>query len=239
MHINTETNFLAKANLKIIKITGANSEKTPPTDGGVQLFRSWSHLEMASVLSGWYAGYHHHHNAAQAAAGYHNLFNIANFIEYEPYPKRRKLENAAAHQKAAAAYGRYMHQHQAANGGDDFELTHKEVSRVNSSLYRPYTHQESTSNVKKSTKYLQENGSLGGKGSNHHHSQQLHDRLMFNGDHELHNHQGDGDHESQQDADAGKMTMDKIFPEILSMIFNKLDIQSLGRAAQVGTFYDL
>ena len=223
---------------KIAKITGTSSDKTPPTGGGVQLFRSWSHLEMASVLSGWYAGYHHH-NAA-AAASYHNLFNIANFIEYEPYPKRRKLDHKTAAAAAAVAYGRYHHQgNVAAEGGAaDFELSHKEVSRANSSLYRPYTHDSLNSNGvnggKKSSKYLQDNvpGGKGGHGAGHgHHG---HDRLML-GHEELDQECGHEDELAAQVQDQGKYTMENLFPEILSLIFNKLDIQSLGRAAQVLT----
>ena len=76
----------------------------------VQLFRSWSHIDMASVLSGWY--------------GY-NIFNIANFIEYEPYPKRRKLDKQNAYRGVEAA--------------GDYELTHKDCSRVQGPvIYRPF-----------------------------------------------------------------------------------------------------
>ena len=184
-----------------VKITGGGvSDKTATNGGGVQLFRSWSHLDMASVLSGWY--------------GY-NLFNIANFIEYEPYPKRRKLElhkNASA----AAAYHRGISGYELQNS--DYELTHKEVKRVNSSLYRPY----SEASKAKASKYGQQE-------SAHHQA----DRRLDEGSEEEDSCEIE---EVEQDADT-RITIDNLYPEILCMIFKKLDIQSLGRAAQVFIFF--
>ena len=223
--------------------------------GGVQLFRSWAHLDMASVLSGWYAGYHHHHNAAAAqAAGYHNLFNsIANFIEYEPYPKRRKVDHHHHHHHknggaavAAAAYGYavdfqdYHHHHH------HHELTHKEArgagsgaAGINSSgsLYRPYTTVQQQQDAAVAAKAAKSKTSkFQDSTSTYHHHGSISDTvgsadgLLLSAD-ELHEASTPADEAERQDA--GRITFDHLFPEILCLIFSKLDIQSLGRAAQV------
>jgi len=130
---------------------------------------------MASVLSGWY--------------GY-NLFNIANFIEYEPYPKRRKLDKTNTYRAVEQS-------------GCDYELTHKECSsRVPANgIYRPFTELP--------------HGKLKKRSSEKQKPEVVHI-----------------EEEEVEEAD-GRVNINNLFPEILCLIFQKLDLQTKGRAAQV------
>ena len=170
---------------------------------------------MASVLSGWY--------------GY-NLFNIANFIEYEPYPKRRKLDNnkaggggyrgieAAASGQAAAAVG-------------DYELSHKEpgnragmvgsggsrsVGQVGraGAIYRPYI--DNISHIP----------------HKHHHKHAKKDHLLKQKVVEV----VEVEEEEEVEPEGGRTTIANLFPEVLCLIFEKLDLSSKGRVAQVNEF---
>ena len=148
-----------------------------------QLFRSWSQLDMASVLSGWY-GYNIHHN----------IFNVANFIEYEPYPKRRKLDKSNSYRTTEQAYEQ------------EYELVHRDsASRVkkHNVAYRPYSDLQHNVKQKPSKKSYSKSDS------------QIKTRVK--------------NEEEPQDG----TTIDNIFPEILCLIFETLDLQSKGRAAQV------
>jgi len=134
---------------------------------------------MASVLSGWY--------------GY-NLFNIANFIEYEPYPKRRKLDKPGYRGVEAC-------------GQADYELTHKDPhSRIpQGGIYRPYVDNSHIHHHKQKAKKDQ-------------HKQKVVEVVEVE--------------EEEAEVD-GRTTIDNLFPEVLCLIFQKLDRQSKGRAAQV------
>lgn len=148
-----------------------------------QLFRSWSQLDMASVLSGWY-GYNIHHN----------IFNVANFIDYEPYPKRRKLDKSNNYRTTEQAYEQ------------EYELVQRDSSsRVKNHRvsYRPYSDLQHTVKQKPSKKSYSKSDS------------QIKTRVK-------------NDEEPQDGT-----TIDNLFPEILCLIFEKLDLQSKGRAAQV------
>ena len=145
----------------------------------VQLFRSWAQLDMASVLTGWY--------------GY-NIFNIANFIEYEPYPKRRKLDK--------------QNQYRATDSSNqEYELTHK----VPTAIYRPY----SDSTLKHKSKKSAEK-----------HKPEV---VVLD--------------EEEEDKECvlidGRTSIDNLFPEILCLIFEKLDLQTKGRVAQVNIYFFL
>jgi len=146
-----------------------------------QLFRSWSQLEMASVLSGWYHPY--------------NIFNVANFIEYEPYPKRRKLDKAANYRPVE-----YCEQ--------EYELSHRDSTQMVKGhvTFRPYTdiQQQMTQQTNRQTNKKRYNK------ADHREKARVRDR------------------EPQEGT-----TIDNLFPEILCLMFEKLDIQSKGRAAQV------
>ena len=136
---------------------------------------------MASVLSGWY-GYN-----------IHNIFNVANFIEYEPYPKRRKLDKSNNYRTTE-------------NHPQEYELVHRDsASRVKNHhvSYRPYSDLQHSVKQKPSKKsYLKSDTQVKTRVKNE---------------------------EEPQDG----TTIDNIFPEILCLIFEKLDLQSKGRAAQV------
>ena len=160
-------------------------------------------MEMASVLSNWYG---------------FNIFNVANFIEYEPYPKRRKLDKS----------NNYL---ATENLTTDYELVHRDRSETSSLTtrvrnphvsYRPY--------------------------SDLHHGQRGHggsvkpktgSRSQKSGC----GHKCDGavvKNRVQSDQEPAEgTTIDHLFPEILCLIFEKLDLQSKGRAAQVNYNYFL
>ena len=137
---------------------------------------------MASVLSGWY--------------GY-NIFNVANFIEYEPYPKRRKVDKSNNYRQVAVAEPQ------------DYELKHEKRTGKAAHVvtFRPYSEvqqqhqQQQRPTVKK--RYSKSEAA----------------REKCRTRHERSPEEG--------------TTVDNLFPEILCLIFEKLDVQSKGRAAQV------
>lgn len=165
-----------------------------------------SGLEMASVLSNWY--------------GY-NLFNIANFIEYaEPFPKRRKLDVSS----------NYRGVDNQQSNGQDFDLKHRldSVSRVRAQnvSYRPYSDLSlSRQGLGNGSQKKIQGGLIGTKKCS------LHGKNGDSPDSLVKQNRGvaGGEEEVVQEG----TTIDNLYPEILCLIFEKLDLQSKGRAAQV------
>ena len=146
--------------------------------------QAWNQqLEMASVLSGWY--------------GFHNIFNVANFIEYEPYPKRRKLDKSNNYLTTESL------------PPCEIQESNTRVRSHSNVSYRPYSdlHQHSTGVKQKSSKKQ-----LSGKSD-----VAVRSRVQQ----DLATQQPEG------------TTIDDLFPEILCLIFEQLDLQSKGRVAQV------
>ena len=156
---------------------------------------SWSGLEMASVLSSWY-GYN-----------IHNIFNVANFIEYpdavpaQPYPKRRKLDKA----------NNYLVPESLAHGAQlpavpDYHDTGARVRSHNVS-YRPYSDLQqhaAAAKQKASKKSSAKSDAV------------VRSRVA-----------------AEEEAGEEGTTVHHLFPEILCLIFEKLDLRSKGRVAQV------
>ena len=154
--------------------------------------QAWTQqLEMASVLSGWY-GYN-----------IHNIFNVANFIEYEPYPKRRKLDKSNNYLTPESSLPPC-----------ESECREASNTRVRSHhvTYRPYSDLHHNTGVKQKSSKKQ----LSGKSD-------VTVRARV-----------------QQDlvSPPEGTTIDDLFPEILCLIFEQLDLQSKGRVAQVKTDKD-
>ena len=143
---------------------------------------------MANVLSSWY--------------GY-NIFNVANFIDYEPYPKRRKVDKLNSC-LSVEPHVQYRH---------DYELKHKEtaacrakshVACSSSSSSRPYSEAQQSQvgrQQKKPTVHKADPDVAGREGG--------------------------------EEAAQGTTTIHRLYPEILCLIFEMLDVESKGRAAQV------
>lgn len=146
------------------------------------LGRTWSQLEMASVLSNWY-GYNIHHN----------IFNVANFIEYEPLPKRRKLDKS----------NNYLSTEQPELVCGD--TTTNTTTRVRSHhvSYRPYSDVQQQVKQKSSRQKTTKSEVV------------TKVRVQV----------------AELPSEGTKI--DDLYPEILCLIFEKLDWQSKGRVAQV------
>lgn len=142
---------------------------------------------MASVLSGWYG-----------VPGY-NIFNVANFIDYEPYPKRRKLEKSNNYRPVD-----YIDQDY------DYDSTLLVKGHV---TFRPYSEIQAASLA-----------SLANLQTSRHENKKRYHKA----EHREKARRG----VDKETRDEGT-TIDNLFPEILCLIFEKLDIQSKGRAAQV------
>ena len=136
---------------------------------------------MASVLSGWY--------------GY-NIFNVANFIEYEPYPKRRKLDNS----------NNFLTPESLPPCDVDLRESRTRV-RSHSVSYRPYSDLHHNTGVKQKSSKKQLSGRSDAV---------VRARVQQ-------------DQAPQQEG----TTIDDLFPEILCLVFEQLDLQSKGRVAQV------
>ena len=135
----------------------------------------------------------------------YNLFNVANFIEFaEPFPKRRKLDKANSYNRASEQeFTEVVASHRDSA---------KRVKSHCSVTYRPYISDlnnvvpaQKKPNCKRTLK-SSENSGLG-----------LRSRAKSEAD--------------LKERDG--TTIDNLFPEILCLIFEKLDLQSKGRAAQV------
>ena len=145
------------------------------------LGRTWSQLEMASVLSNWY-GYNIHHN----------IFNVANFIEYEPLPKRRKLDKS----------NNYLSTEQPELVCVDTPTNTTTRVRSHHVSYRPYSDVQQVkqkSSRQKTTK------------------SEVVTKVRV----------------QVPELPTEGTKIDDLYPEILCLIFEKLDWQSKGRVAQV------
>ena len=139
----------------------------------------------------------------------YNLFNVANFIEFaEPFPKRRKLDKANS----------YSNRGSAEQGVTEVVLaSHRDSAKrvKNSVTYRPYISELSsvvpTQNKKASCKRASKSSEGSGLG--------------------LRSSRVKSEGELRELKDG--TTIENLFPEILCLIFEKLDLQSKGRAAQV------
>ena len=148
-------------------------------------------MEMASALSvaSWYD------------YTIHNIFNVANFIEYESYPKRRKLDNS----------NRY---HTAENlTSSEYELDSNSRVRSHQVIYRPYSGIQ------------QQHDSVKHKLSKKAYKRQRDNEVGLQTQTEEENRQQPG------------TSIDKLYPELLCLIFEKLDLQSKGRVAQVNRLH--
>ena len=134
----------------------------------------------------------------------YNLFNVANFIEFaEPFPKRRKLDKANS----------YNRSEQVTEVVASHRDSAKRVKSQCSVTYRPYISdlssvvpvQKKNASCKRTGLKSSENSGLG-----------LRSRAK-----------------SEDLKERDGTTIDNLFPEILCLIFEKLDLQSKGRAAQV------
>lgn len=173
---------------------------------------------MASVLSGWCYGY--------------NIFNIANFIEYhhhdqqqQPLPKRRKLVDNNGYRAVDHHGYQQLHHHQdvvalgrkrpAAAGGHT-------TTAAGCPIYRPFS-------IHSSREQQQQ---LAGEKSG---------KKQLGGDKQQREQLAAEDLSpaavEQADGSSGTTTIEHLFPELLCLIFEKLDLQSKGRVAQVQTAF--
>jgi len=143
----------------------------------------------------------------------YNLFNVANFIEYaeQPYPKRRKLDVASNYLGVEAGGPQVVQELE--------QLNHRldSVSRVRAQhvSYRPYSDLQlpvhGVTGCQKrqpgSKKTYTKSGDPGVKSR--------------------------GSRVGEDDVSNDGITIDSLYPELLCLIFEKLDLQSKGRAAQV------
>ncbi len=192
---------------------------------------------MASVLSGWCYGY--------------NIFNIANFIEYhdhhqqqqQPLPKRRKLvDNNAAYRAVdhlvhhGHQYGHQQQQQQhqeavlgrkkAGSGGGHMQQ-HQTINSITGScpIYRPFSINSGRGGAVDKTTSINNSKSSKQLSDKQQQQQQLAAEALALAAAEAES--------SSSNSDGGRTTMDNIFPELLCLIFQQLDLQSKGRAAQV------
>ena len=149
-------------------------------------------------------------NMASVLSGWYgyNLFNVANFIEFaEPFPKRRKLDKANSYNRSAAEQVTEV----VASHRDSAKRVKSHQCSV---TYRPYISDLSsvvpTSNKKASCKRAGSKSSENSLGLRSCRAKSEELKELKDG-----------------------TTIDNLFPEILCLIFEKLDLQSKGRAAQV------
>ncbi len=187
---------------------------------------------MASVLSGWCYGY--------------NIFNIANFIEYhdhhqqqqQPLPKRRKLVDNNAAYRAVDHLVQYGHQQQqqqhqeavlgrkkAGSGGHMQQ--HQTINSITGScpIYRPFSINSGRGGAVDKTTSINNSKSSKQLSDKQQQQQQLAAEALALAAAEAES--------GSSNSDGGRTTMDNIFPELLCLIFQQLDLQSKGRAAQV------
>jgi len=135
----------------------------------------------------------------------YNLFNVANFIEFaEPFPKRRKLDKANS-------YNRTSTEQQVTEVVTAHRDSAKRVkSQTSVAIYRPYVSDlnsappQKKASCKRTTRSSENSSALRSRTKT----------------------------EEFKERD-GTTTIDNLFPEILCLVFEKLDLQSKGRAAQV------
>ena len=127
----------------------------------------------------------------------HNIFNVANFIEYESYPKRRKLDNSNRYHSANENLT-----------SSEYELDSKSRVRSHQVIYRPYSD-----------------------------IQQQHDSVKHKLSKKAYKRQREHDvgleTQTEEENRQQGTSIDKLYPELLCLIFEKLDLQSKGRVAQV------
>ena len=134
----------------------------------------------------------------------YNLFNVANFIEFaEPFPKRRKLDKANSYNRTSTEQV------------TEVVAAHRDsAKRVKSqssvAIYRPYVSDLNSAPPQKKASCKRTSRSS-------ENSSALRSRTKT---------------EEFKERD-GTTTIDNLFPEILCLVFEKLDLQSKGRAAQV------
>merc|ERR1712223_1865315 len=134
----------------------------------------------------------------------YNLFNVANFIEFaEPFPKRRKLDKANSYNRTSTEQV------------TEVVAAHRDsAKRVKSqssvAIYRPYVSDLNSAPPQKKASCKRMSRSS-------ENSSALRSRTKT---------------EEFKERD-GTTTIDNFFPEILCLVFEKLDLQSKGRAAQV------
>ena len=135
----------------------------------------------------------------------YNLFNVANFIEFaEPFPKRRKLDKANS-------YNRTSTEQQVTEVVSVHRDSAKRVkSQTSVAIYRPYVSDLNSAPPQKKASCKRTSRSS-------ENSSALRSRTKT---------------EEFKERD-GTTTIDNLFPEILCLVFEKLDLQSKGRAAQV------
>jgi len=137
----------------------------------------------------------------------YNLFNVANFIEFaEPFPKRRKLDKANSYNRSAAEQVTEV----VASHRDSAKRV---KSHQGSVTYRPYISDLSSvvpAQKKASSKRAGSKSSENSLGLRSCRAKSEELKELKDG-----------------------TTIDNLFPEILCLIFEKLDLQSKGRAAQV------
>ena len=135
----------------------------------------------------------------------YNLFNVANFIEFaEPFPKRRKLDKANS-------YNRTSTEQQVTEVVTAHRDSAKRVkSQTSVAIYRPYVSDLNSAPPQKKASCKRTSRSS-------ENSSALRSRTKT---------------EEFKERD-GTTTIDNLFPEILCLVFEKLDLQSKGRAAQV------
>lgn len=196
---------------------------------------------MASVLSGWCYGY--------------NIFNIANFIEYhdhhqqqqQPLPKRRKLvdnNNAYMAVDHRVHHGGYSHHQEVVLGRKKAGSGHHHHQHAHHHHHH-HGHQQQTVNNSSSSSCpiyrpfsISSGRGAADKAVNKNSKQQ---QLLLS-EKQLAQLSVDASAAAVDDTDsssclnnndAGRTTIEHIFPELLCLIFERLDLQSKGRAAQV------
>ena len=134
----------------------------------------------------------------------YNLFNVANFIEFaEPFPKRRKLDKANSYNRTSTEQVTEV-----VSAHRDSAKRVKSQSSV--AIYRPYVSDLNSAPPQKKASCKRTSRSS-------ENSSALRSRTKT---------------EEFKERD-GTTTIDNLFPEILCLVFEKLDLQSKGRAAQV------
>ena len=135
----------------------------------------------------------------------HNIFNVANFIDYDQYPaKRRKLDNSSCYPGSTAS-----------ENSPEYELVQRDSSslvRNHQVIYRPYISD------------IQQNSSIKHKSVKKNCKKREHDVLRSQA--------VVGDEEEKEGT-----SIDSLYPELLCLIFEKLDLQSKGRVAQVSKYF--
>jgi hypothetical protein len=138
----------------------------------------------------------------------YNLFNVASFIEFaEPFPKRRKLDQTNSYRGVP-------------DGPEPVGGHRDSAARVKSQAgvsYRPYVQERGPTPADRRREERRR-----ARHGRHRDGEQA---VVASGPHAA-SEEGVGEKE-------GALTLDCLFPELLCLIFEQLDLQSKGRAAQV------